>query len=163
GADLPRWPPPGPDRPVTRESRPRPLMMDPAPALPVPRRVAMPGAIAVIRDEHRAITAVISALQYLARAVTAGRAPDYEVLTVILEYVESFPNRLHHPKEDRYLFAALRARSAAATAILDELEDEHRRGDELTRELRYLLARCRVGGAEARTAFGAAVDRYANF
>ena len=123
----------------------------------------MHAAVAVITQEHRSITAVIGALQYLARDVAAGDEPDYEVLTVILDYIETFPNRLHHPKEDRYLFSALRLRSAAAAQALDELEEEHRRGDELTRELRYLLTRCRVGGAGARQAFAAAVDRYAAF
>jgi hemerythrin-like domain-containing protein len=123
----------------------------------------MPRAVDVITHEHRSITAVISALEYLARDVAGGGEPDYEVLTVILDYIETFPNRLHHPKEDRYLFSALRLRSPAAAPILDELEEEHRRGDELTRELRYLLTRCRVGGAGARQAFAAAVEGYAKF
>ena len=123
----------------------------------------MHAAIAVISQEHRSIAAVISALEYLARAIATGGEPDYEVLTVILDYIETFPNRLHHPKEDRYLFSALRRRSEAAAHVLDDLEDEHRRGDEMTRELRYLLTRCRVGGAGARQAFVAAVERYAAF
>jgi hemerythrin-like domain-containing protein len=123
----------------------------------------MPRAVDVITQEHRSITAVISALEYLARDVAGGGEPDYEVLTVILDYIETFPSRLHHPKEDRYLFSAVRLRSAAAAPILDELEEEHRRGDELTRELRYLLTRCRVGGAGARQAFAAAVAGYARF
>jgi len=123
----------------------------------------MHAAIAVISQEHRSIAAVISALEYLARAIATGGEPDYEVLTVILDYIETFPNRLHHPKEDRYLFSALRLRSEAAAHVLDDLEDEHRRGDEMTRELRYLLTRCRVGGAGARQAFVAAVERYAAF
>lgn len=123
----------------------------------------MHAAVAAITQEHRSITAVISALEYLARDVAAGGEPDYEVLTVILDYIETFPNRFHHPKEDRYLFSALRLRSAAAAQVLDELEEEHRRGDELTRELRYLLTRCRVGGAGAKQAFAAAVEQYAKF
>ena len=123
----------------------------------------MHAAVAVITQEHRSIAAVISALQYLARDVARGGEPDYEVLTVILDYIETFPDRLHHPKEDRYLFSALRLRSAAAAHLLDDLEDDHRRGDELTRELRYLLVRCRVDGAGAKQAFAAAVERYASF
>jgi hemerythrin-like domain-containing protein len=123
----------------------------------------MHGAVAVIKHEHRSITAVVSALEYLARNIAAGEEPDYEVLTVILDYIEAFPNRLHHPKEDRFLFSALRLRDASAGAILDELEVEHRRGDELTRELRFLLTRCRVGGASAKQAFAAAVERYGKF
>jgi hemerythrin-like domain-containing protein len=123
----------------------------------------MHAAVAAIMQEHRSISAVVSALEYLARNVATGGEPDYEVLTVILDYIEAFPNRLHHPKEDRYLFAALRVRSAAAVPILDELEEEHRRGDELTRELRYLLTRCRVGGREAKQAFAVAAERYGKF
>lgn len=123
----------------------------------------MPTAVQTIAQEHRAITAVIDALAFLARHVARGGEPDYEVLTVLLDYVETFPNRLHHPREDRYLFSALRRRNGGAGPLIDELEAEHRRGDDLTRELRYLLARCRVGGAEARSDFAAAVERYAVF
>jgi hemerythrin-like domain-containing protein len=126
-------------------------------------RLAMQTAVDIIRREHRAITAVLSGLEYLARDLAAGGEPDYELLTVMLDYIEAFPDRLHHPKEDRYLFGALRARCAEAGPILDELEEEHRRGDALTRELRYLLGRCRVGGVAAREAFAAAVDRYVAF
>jgi hemerythrin-like domain-containing protein len=125
--------------------------------------VDMHAAVAVIKHEHRSITAVISALEYLARNIAAGDEPDYEVLTVILDYIEAFPNRLHHPKEDRYLFSALRQRDPSVVTVLQELEEEHRRGDELTRELRYLLTRCRVGDAGAKQAFAAAADRYGKF
>lgn len=132
----------------------------------------MNGAVSIIADEHRSISAVIDAMQHLARDIEAGGEPDYEVLTVILDYIDAFPNFLHHPKEDRYLFSALRLRiaewtdfsaSAAATQVLDELEAEHNQGNELTRELRFLLTRCRISGQEARQALVAAVDRYARF
>lgn len=123
----------------------------------------MHAAVAVIKQEHRSISAVVSALEYLARNIAAGDEPDYEVLTVILDYIEAFPNRLHHPKEDRYLFSALRRRHPSAGPILDELEEEHRRGDELTRELRFLLTRCRIGGGPAKQAFAAAAERYGKF
>lgn len=39
----------------------------------------MHAAIAVISQEHRSIAAVISALEYLARAIATGGEPDYEV------------------------------------------------------------------------------------
>jgi hemerythrin-like domain-containing protein len=87
----------------------------------------MHAAVDAIMHEHRSITAVISALEYLARDVAGGGEPDYEVLSVVLDYIEAFPNRLHHPKEDRYLFSALRLRSPAAGQLLDQLETEHAR------------------------------------
>ena len=132
----------------------------------------MHAALAIIMQEHRSIATVIGALEHLGRDVAGGRDPDYDVLTVILDYIETFPNWLHHPKEDRYLFSALRVRIAESTAldaslavtrVLDELEAEHQRGNELLRELRYLLTSCRIAGAEARKEFAAAVERYAAF
>ena len=121
-------------------------------------------ALSIIREEHRSLSAVTRSLRTLARdARDRGRAPDYELFTLILDYIEGFSDRLHHPKEDEYLFAALRRRGAAANEALDVLERDHARGDELTRDLRYLLSRCRVGGAGAVEAFAAAVEEYVDF
>ena len=121
-------------------------------------------ALSIIREEHRSLSAVTRSLRTLARdARDRGLAPDYELFTLILDYIEGFSDRLHHPKEDEYLFAALRRRGAAANEALDVLERDHARGDELTRDLRYFLSRCRVGGAAALEAFAAAVEEYVDF
>ena len=121
-------------------------------------------ARAIIRDEHRVLTAVLRSLQHLAREGALGDAElDHELFTVMLDYIDTFPNRFHHPKEDEHLFKALRRRTTAAATVLDELEAEHARGDALIRGLRHLLSRCRLGGSAARQAFAAAVDDYADF
>lgn len=123
-----------------------------------------PAALTIIREEHRSLTAVIRSLQHLAREGARGDADlDHELLTIILDYVDAFPNRFHHPKEDEYLFRALRRRTMAGAVALDELEAEHARGDALIRELRHLLARCRIAGRQAREAFAAAVEEYARY
>ncbi len=121
-------------------------------------------ALSIIRSEHRTLTAVMRSLQFLARDAAAETTPpDFDLFTLFLDYIEMFPNRLHHPKEDEHLFARVRRRSAEAGAVLDTLEAEHRRGEDLTRVLRQLLARWRLHGAGAATAFAAAVDAYADF
>ena len=118
-------------------------------------------ALSIIREEHRSLSAVTQSLGFLAReARERGLEPDYELFTVILDYIEGFSNRFHHPKEDEYLFTALRRRSTEANQALEVLELDHARGDELLRDLRYLLARCRVGGAAAVDTFAAAVEEY---
>ena len=124
----------------------------------------MTSALSIIRNEHRALTAVIRSLQWLARTVARGDVQaDYDVLGLLLDYIDAFPNRLHHPKEDQYLFKALRARSAGVCDTLDALEAEHVRGDELTRNIRHHLLRCRLAGVAARESFATAVDEYADF
>lgn len=123
-----------------------------------------PVALAVIRDEHRALTAVLQALQSLARDIRErGVEPDFDLFSLILDYIELVPEKLHHPKEDQYLFKAMRARTAEAGAVLDELEAEHARGDGLIHALRHALARYRVGGARGFEAFAAAVEDYFDF
>ena len=121
-------------------------------------------APSIIREEHRSLSAVTQSLRTLAReARDRGRAPDFELFTLILDYIEGFSDRLHHPKEDEYLFAALRRRTAEALGALDVLERDHACGDELTRNLRFLLSRCRVGGAAAVEAFVVSVEAYVEF
>lgn len=120
--------------------------------------------LSIIRDDHRRLTALIRSMQYLARdAVDRGVELDYQLLTMILDYIDAFPNRFHHPREDEYLFKTLRSRSAEANQVLDELEAEHARNGELIHNLRDLVSRARVGGAAAVETFAAAVAAYADF
>lgn len=118
-------------------------------------------ALSIIREEHRSLSAVAQSLGFLARdARDRGLEPDCELFSLILDYIEGFSNRFHHPKEDRYLFTALRRRCREADQALDVLEGEHGRGDGLLRDLRFLLSRCRVGGPGAVNAFTVAVEEY---
>jgi nucleotide-binding universal stress UspA family protein/hemerythrin-like domain-containing protein len=93
-------------------------------------------AIAVIRDEHRAIAAVIhAATRMLDTAREAGAAVDADSMTAVVAYLRGFPLTQHHPKEERYLFPSLRARTHAVDAELDELERQHLRDAVLLEEL----------------------------
>ena len=65
----------------------------------------------VIRADHRSLSAVLWSFNYLTRE--AGPEPDIELLSLMIDYIDLFPERFHHPKEDQHLFASLRARSLA--------------------------------------------------
>ncbi len=124
----------------------------------------MPAALSVIRDEHRSLVAVLQGLQFLVRDIRdRGVEPDFDLFSLILDYIEIFPEKLHHPKENDYLFKAVRTRTAEGNAVLDELEREHAQGEPLIHSLRHALARYRVGGAQGFEAFAAAVDDYLDF
>ena len=80
----------------------------------------------------------------------------------MLHYIKAFPETLHHPKEDAYLFRKLRARTREFDATLDELERQHVEGHALVEELERSIARLRGGsGKAACRAFAAAVERFA--
>ena len=68
-------------------------------------------AIQIIEDEHRSLAAVLHGLLYLVREIRLRNAkPDFELLGAMLHYIDAFPERFHHPKEDAYLFRHLRER-----------------------------------------------------
>jgi hemerythrin-like domain-containing protein len=101
---------------------------------------------------------------YLVREMRdRGVRPDFALLGAMIYYIDTFPERLHHPKEDRYLFRLLRMRCAAAAKLLDRLEEEHRTGAGKIRALEQSLARFQQGGIKEFAAFADAVDAYADF
>jgi hemerythrin-like domain-containing protein len=120
-------------------------------------------AIAIIEDEHRAITAVLEGLRQLLADARAGKAaPDPALLGAMFHYVERFPERLHHPKEDDFLFAKLRLRRPDAAPLLDALHREHEIGRERFADLRGVYERY-VADPSTLARFADAVDRYAHF
>lgn len=121
-------------------------------------------AVRIIRNEHRSIAAVMHGMVYLVRQIRdRGVRPDFAVLGAMIYYIDTFPERLHHPKEDKYLFRLLRMRCAEAGPLLDRLEQEHRTGATKIRALEQALARFQQGGMPEFPAFASAVDAYADF
>jgi len=124
----------------------------------------MKTALTVIHDEHRTLSAVIHGLLYLVDEIREGRRkPNFQVLRAMVHYIDTFPEKMHHPKEDRYLFARLRGRSTEATAVLDQLEAEHIHGAKLIRDLEQDLLRWEMGGPNDFIQFADDVKRYADF
>ena len=102
-------------------------------------------AIRIIYDEHRSISAVLSGLKELALAArNPGVQPEFPVFHAMIHFIDEFPERLHHPKEDQYLFRLLRQRSPEAEVHIARLEADHRNGpehlDALLRQARALAA-----------------------
>lgn len=121
-------------------------------------------AIRIIRDEHRSISAVLSGLIELTRiARKPGVQPGFSAFRAMIHYIDEFPERLHHPKEDHYLFARLAERAPQALPLIEELRQEHVRGAALVRELESALLAYEVDGARGLPAFDAAVSAYARF
>ena len=97
---------------------------------------AADAALARLRDEHRSLAAVIYGLEYLMReARERAVAPSVPLLRAIEHYVREFPEKLHHPKEDSYLFPLLRARTTEYDDTLGVLDAQHHASAELVTEL----------------------------
>jgi len=121
-------------------------------------------AIGLIQDEHRSLAAVIQAAEFLARKyIRESKAPDFKLLHAMLYYVREFPERRHHPKEDKVLFAKLKARTSEAGAVIADLEQEHARGGQMLNALTVALGNWEAGAAQGANGFESELNRFADF
>ena len=121
-------------------------------------------AIQKIRDEHRSISAVLHGLKQLARDAQDPKVkPEFAVFRAMIHYIDEFPEKLHHPKEDEVLFPPIAGHAPGAQKLVDALRAEHKDGAKLVRELERALVLFEDGGAGAARKFLEAVDAYAEF
>jgi hemerythrin-like domain-containing protein len=121
-------------------------------------------AMRVIHDEHHALSAVLHAMLHLVHDIRDhGDAPDFSLFGAMIYYIDSFPERFHHPKEDQYLFRFLRMRYPKAAPMLDRLHQDHIVGADRIRGLEQALSRYQNGGPAEFGSFLAAVETYALF
>ena len=51
------------------------------------------------------------------------------MIHAVLDYMTSFPNRFHHPKEDSYLFPKVLERAPDLEPVIAELLAQHDQGE----------------------------------
>jgi hemerythrin-like domain-containing protein len=120
-------------------------------------------ALALVKDEHRSLTAVVHALQYLTKQLIQGKEPNQTLLGSIAHYILQFPEKLHHPAEDKFIFAPLRKKTQEAKDVLDALEAEHAAGDVRAAMMSEALNQLAAHTPGAVGDFAQAVDDYARF
>ena len=118
-------------------------------------------ALDMIHDEHRALAAMLNGMRTIATGIRDGRMKvDFALYAAMIRYMEEVPEKLHHPKENEYLFALLRLRTDAANPILARLEAEHQAGSKRIHALRTALESYKTAGDAGFAAFFAALNDY---
>ncbi len=121
-------------------------------------------AMRILMDEHQSLAAIIHAIRHMIKEIGAGRLqPDFKLLEAMVHYLDAYPEKRHHPKEDTYLFEPLRARTHEADAVLDKLEAEHAQAEARIALLEAAVRRYASGEADGFDTFRAAFDKYADF
>jgi hemerythrin-like domain-containing protein len=120
-----------------------------------------PLTLQVIREEHRALAAMLRSVPLLLAELRRRQArPDFAALRAMLFYLDEFPERLHHPKESELLFPKLRAKAPEIRSVLDRLDEDHRRGERAIRDLEHALLGFELMGESRRAAFEQLAERY---
>jgi nucleotide-binding universal stress UspA family protein/hemerythrin-like domain-containing protein len=107
-------------------------------------------ALAVILDEHRSIAAVLRGMRDLVEPeADDASALDLASLGTMLAYVQAFPIKLHHPKEEEFLHRLMRLRAPACASLLAQLEAQHAQEYALVEGVQEGLRSARAGDAGA--------------
>jgi len=105
---------------------------------------------------------VVHGLLYFADHVARGDEPNYKLLWTMVRYIGEFPQRLHHPKEETFIFDRLAERTQAADTIIGELRVQHEDDLILIRTIRDALGDMEGGAEGAAQRFDDAVRKFAD-
>ena len=120
----------------------------------------MPNVARIINRQHRAMASVLFALRALTRqALRSGNRPDFRWLRTLAGYVERFPERLHHPNEETYLYRVLLRREPGTARMVARLRRDHAASTGYANRLRVALADWERGDPKAGRVLGARRER----
>ncbi|MFZ6742732.1 hemerythrin domain-containing protein [Undibacterium sp. JH2W] len=123
-----------------------------------------PASLSVIQDEHEHLSSVIQGMLYFIRQIEGGGiAPDLKVFRAMLYYIMEYPEKVHHPKEDLYLFAKIKERTHQLDSELDALSEQHSKGELMVHRLSHALLDYEFSGPPAFEQFRELVEQYAHF
>ncbi|MBT4939421.1 MAG: hypothetical protein HON14_09845 [Rhodospirillaceae bacterium] len=115
-----------------------------------------------LRDEHRNFSRVLEILTREIALFEKAEEPDYDLVEKIVDYLSSFPDVSHHPKEDR-LYQKLCARDQKTAELMGDLEVEHLKLAKLTSEFAATLKNVLLDSEQPRDDFIAAAKEFINF
>lgn len=106
--------------------------------------------IRVMRREHSNIARLLKALERQIAVFDQAGEPDYDIVDGVIDYILSYPDLYHHPKEELVL-AKLRERDPAAAEAVGDLKQEH---EELASRAREFAAGVRATLEQAEEMHG---------
>jgi len=121
----------------------------------------MSRTLTIIQREHRALAAVLYTLDHVLGDIRAGKLePEFALFESILAYVQDFPDRFHHPKEDDVLFPLVAERAPEARDAIALLQQQHHEGVRLTSDLKWKLDAWKTDPAKNFAAFDATATQF---
>ncbi len=83
-------------------------------------------ALRIISAEHSSLWRLVTAVDQVCQEIEAGALqPDIDFFGAVLDYVGSYVNTMHHPKENDYLFKIMQERLPESKGIIAQLMREH--------------------------------------
>ncbi len=84
-----------------------------------------PRSVKALHNEHIYMFGLLDSLDQQVGLIVNGRDADYALLLDIIDYMQNFPDRYHHPKED-LIYQRMALRDETIASEVAALLDEHR-------------------------------------
>jgi hemerythrin-like domain-containing protein len=120
-------------------------------------------AVAIIKTEHRNLESVLFTLGHLVKEIEKDKVVPLSVFHGIVYYLDSFLDRYHHPKENKYLFPALLERHPESRPMVEQLGKQHGCGERMLLDVIKALSAYEFLGDPGFTRFRDAVQDYIEF
>lgn len=120
-------------------------------------------ATSIILKEHQQLTAATGGMLQFVRREKNDAMPGFVVFRSLLYYIREYPERIHHPKEEQYLFTRIRARTDEIDNVLDDLALQHAESEAKIEDLEHALTRYELGEDTALQDLRVLVECYASF
>ncbi len=121
-------------------------------------------ALHIIQDEHQSLAGILHAIRYMLKEIAQGKLkPDFGLLRAMVHYLDAYPEKRHHPKEDQYIFALLKKRTSEGADAIAHLEHEHAHGDARIKALEAAMQQYASGAENGFEQFSQAFEAFAEF
>jgi len=108
-------------------------------------------AVEMLEAEHRVIQKMVAGMSVLADQLEGGESVDVSLLESIVAFLRTFADRLHHGKEESFLFPALIRRGVPSHGCpIGGLTMEHQKGRVMVGELADAIRGYAAGEPPAR-------------
>lgn len=112
----------------------------------------MTSIIDQLEADHRNIAGLLKILDTQLDAIHRIEEPDYPLMALVLDYLLTYPDLVHHPKED-LIYQMLLKKMPEIRDSLDDLEVQHEVLASLTREFADTLRNVVAGETVGREVF----------
>ena len=108
-------------------------------------------AVEMLEAEHRVIQKIVAGMSVLAEQIEGGEPVDVSLLESIVMFLRTFTDRLHHGKEETFLFPVLIRRGVPSQGCpIGGLTMEHQKGRVMVGELADAIRGYAAGEPPAR-------------
>jgi hemerythrin-like domain-containing protein len=105
-----------------------------------------------LETDHRNVAELLGILSAELDTIKRIEDPDYPLMGMVLDYLLTYPDLVHHPKED-LIYQMLLKRQPGLRETLDDLEVEHEVLGSLTREFADIVRDVVAGAPVERERF----------